>query len=144
MVEIIPAVDVLDGRVVRLVHGDYRRVTVYAEDPVAQARAWTDQGAGLVHVVDLEGARSGSPDRDLWFRLADAALGLMARLGGWLTAGATWLGGRLGAHGRRLFGSRTVEGRRVHGVFARAWPIGTTALWIAVLLTTYVFFYYIA
>lgn len=74
MVEIIPAVDVLDGRVVRLMHGDYRRVTVYAEDPVAQARAWTDQGASLVHVVDLEGARSGSPDRGLWFRLADAGV----------------------------------------------------------------------
>ena len=77
-------------------------------------------------------------------RLADASLALMTRLGGGLTAGATWLGGKLGAHGRRLFGSRTLDGRRVHGVFARAWPIGTTALWIAVLLTTYVFFYYIA
>jgi multicomponent Na+:H+ antiporter subunit D len=78
------------------------------------------------------------------FRLADASLALMTRLGGGLAAGATWLGGKLGAHGRRLFGSRTLDGRRVHGVFARAWPIGTTALWIAVLLTTYVFFYYIA
>ena len=78
------------------------------------------------------------------FRLADASQRLLARLGGVLAAGASRLGGRLGEHGRRLFGSRTMDGRRVHGVFARAWPIGTTALWIAVLLTTYVFFYYIA
>jgi len=77
------------------------------------------------------------------FRLADASLGLLARLGDLLAAGAAWMGGRLGAQGRRLFGSRTMDGRRVHGVFARAWPIGTTALWIAVLLTAYVFFYYI-
>lgn len=53
------------------------------------------------------------------------------------------LGGRLGRRGRRWFGSETVGGRRVYGVFASAWPIGTTALWIAVLLTAYVFFYYL-
>ena len=55
MIQIIPAVDVLDGRVVRLMHGDYAQVTVYADDPVAQAREWTDAGAALVHVVDLQG-----------------------------------------------------------------------------------------
>ena len=76
-------------------------------------------------------------------RLADAAQRGLARLGDLLASGTAWLGGRLGEHGRRLFGSRAVEGRRVHGVFARAWPIGTTALWIAVLLTAYVFFYYV-
>jgi len=77
-------------------------------------------------------------------RLADSSRMALARLGDVLTAGTSWLGGRLGELGHRLFGSRTRDGRRVHGVFARAWPIGTTALWIAVLLTTYVFFYYIA
>jgi multicomponent Na+:H+ antiporter subunit D len=51
---------------------------------------------------------------------------------------------RLGRGGRRYFGSRVEDGRQVHGVFARAWPIGTAALWIAVLLTAYVFFYYLA
>jgi multicomponent Na+:H+ antiporter subunit D len=51
---------------------------------------------------------------------------------------------RLGRGGRRYFGSRVEDGRQVNGVFARAWPIGTAALWIAVLLTAYVFFYYLA
>jgi multicomponent Na+:H+ antiporter subunit D len=51
---------------------------------------------------------------------------------------------RLVRGGRRYFGSRVEDGRQVHGVFARAWPIGTAALWIAVLLTAYVFFYYLA
>ena len=57
--EVIPAVDILGGRVVRLYQGDYTRATVYDEDPVAVAAAWVTGGASRVHVVDLEGARSG-------------------------------------------------------------------------------------
>jgi phosphoribosylformimino-5-aminoimidazole carboxamide ribotide isomerase len=74
MVQIIPAVDVLDGRVVRLMHGDYDRVTVYADDPVARAAAWVEEGAPLVHVVDLAGARSGDPDSRLWELLTEAGV----------------------------------------------------------------------
>lgn len=80
MLQIIPAVDVLDGKVVRLMHGDYDRVTVYGEDPVSQALEWMRQGAELVHVVDLEGARSGAPDESLWRRFADA--GVVFQVGG--------------------------------------------------------------
>ncbi len=54
------------------------------------------------------------------------------------------LGQRLSRDGRRYFGSRIEDGQQSHGLFARAWPIGTTALWIAILLTAYVFFYYLA
>ncbi len=64
-------------------------------------------------------------------------------LGSVLGATLARLGAHLGKHGRHYFGSRSESGRQIHGVFARAWPIGTTALWIAVLLTAYVFFYYI-
>ena len=64
--QIIPAVDVLEGTVVRLLRGDYDRVTAYSDDPVVAARAWVEQGAELVHVVDLAGARSGTPDQELW------------------------------------------------------------------------------
>lgn len=78
--QIIPAVDVLDGNVVRLMHGDYDRVTIYGDDPVAQSREWMRQGAELVHVVDLEGARSGDPDGALWERLAEA--GVAFQVGG--------------------------------------------------------------
>ncbi len=80
MLQIIPAVDVLDGKVVRLMHGDYDRVTVYGEDPVSQALEWMSQGAELVHVVDLVGARTGEPDRSLWQRLADS--GVAFQVGG--------------------------------------------------------------
>lgn len=76
--EIIPAVDVLDGKVVRLLRGDYARVTEYGSDPVQAARSWIEQGAERVHVVDLEGARSGSPSFELWERLAASGVAFQA------------------------------------------------------------------
>ncbi|MDR5708594.1 MAG: HisA/HisF-related TIM barrel protein, partial [Armatimonadota bacterium] len=51
---ILPAVDLLDGRVVRLRQGDYRQATVYGEDPVEVARRWRAEGAEWLHVVDLD------------------------------------------------------------------------------------------
>ena len=57
--EVIPAIDLREGRVVRLRQGDYARETVYHIDPVALARGYADEGARRLHVVDLDGARSG-------------------------------------------------------------------------------------
>ncbi len=57
--ELIPAIDILGGRVVRLFKGDFDQVTSYADDPVAQARLFAEQGATRIHVVDLDGARTG-------------------------------------------------------------------------------------
>lgn len=84
--EIIPAVDVLDGRVVRLLRGDYARVTQYGSDPVEAARHWIEEGAERVHVVDLNGARTGEPDLSLWRRLAEA--GVVFQAGGGLRTAA--------------------------------------------------------
>src|SRR3954452_6250942 len=58
-IEVIPAVDVLGEEAVRLERGDYDSVVERAEDPVALARRWADAGAGRIHLVDLDGARSG-------------------------------------------------------------------------------------
>ena len=58
---VFPAIDILGGRAVRLAQGDYNRVTVYNEDPVAQARTFAEQGAKWIHIVDLDGAREGVP-----------------------------------------------------------------------------------
>lgn len=58
---VFPAIDILGGRAVRLAQGDYDRVTVYNEDPVAQAADFAAQGAEWIHVVDLDGARDGVP-----------------------------------------------------------------------------------
>ncbi|MBX7196837.1 MAG: 1-(5-phosphoribosyl)-5-((5-phosphoribosylamino)methylideneamino)imidazole-4-carboxamide isomerase [Sandaracinaceae bacterium] len=62
--ELVPAIDLLDGRVVRLHQGDYARVTVYAEDALAEAARFRDAGARRLHVVDLEGARTKASATD--------------------------------------------------------------------------------
>lgn len=59
--EVIPAIDLREGRCVRLFQGDYARETRYSDDPVAVARRWRDLGAPCLHVVDLDGARAGAP-----------------------------------------------------------------------------------
>ncbi len=59
--ELIPAIDLLDGNVVRLAQGDFNRATVYTTDPVAVARHWVGEGATRLHIVDLDGARAGRP-----------------------------------------------------------------------------------
>jgi phosphoribosylformimino-5-aminoimidazole carboxamide ribotide isomerase len=60
-VKIIPAVDIKDGRCVRLSQGLADQETVYSDDPVAMACHWDEEGASLVHVVDLDGAFNGQP-----------------------------------------------------------------------------------
>ena len=59
---LLPAIDILDGRAVRLAKGNYSQVTVYNDDPVDQARKFEAQGATWIHVVDLDGARTGVPE----------------------------------------------------------------------------------
>ena len=58
--EIIPAIDLLDGRVVRLYQGDYNRETIFSTDPIDTAKKWQDLGASRIHIVDLNGAKEGS------------------------------------------------------------------------------------
>jgi len=58
---IIPAIDLKDGRCVRLLQGDMDRSTVFSDDPVSVALRWEDKGAELIHVVDLDGSFAGSP-----------------------------------------------------------------------------------
>jgi len=56
-----PAIDILDGKAVRLLKGEYDRETRYFDDPADAARQWADGGAEYIHVVDLDGARTGEP-----------------------------------------------------------------------------------
>lgn len=60
---IIPAIDLLDGKCVRLFKGDYNQVTVYSDDPVAMARSFVASGAKRIHLVDLDAARGGKNNR---------------------------------------------------------------------------------
>ena len=58
---IIPAIDIKNGKCVRLAQGDFDRVTLYADNPVDVALAWAQKGAELIHIVDLDGSVAGSP-----------------------------------------------------------------------------------
>ena len=61
MIDLYPAIDLREGKVVRLLQGDYGQQTTYGDDPVAVARSFAEAGAAWIHVVDLDAARSGSP-----------------------------------------------------------------------------------
>ncbi len=94
---IIPAIDLRGGRCVRLRQGDYDRETVYADDPAAVALEWQRQGAELVHLVDLDGAKLGRPVNLEVVREVLARVDVPCQLGGgirdqetleaWLAAG---------------------------------------------------------
>jgi len=58
---IIPAIDLRDGKCVRLIQGDFGKATIYSGNPLDVARRWEDQGAERIHIVDLDGSRTGSP-----------------------------------------------------------------------------------
>jgi phosphoribosylformimino-5-aminoimidazole carboxamide ribotide isomerase len=78
---ILPAIDILDGKAVRLMQGRLDAVTVYNDDPVEQARSFIDKGAEWIHVVDLDGAVLGEPKNiDLVHRIVE--LGVPVQTGG--------------------------------------------------------------
>ncbi|HEX6266596.1 MAG TPA: 1-(5-phosphoribosyl)-5-[(5-phosphoribosylamino)methylideneamino]imidazole-4-carboxamide isomerase [Burkholderiales bacterium] len=81
---VIPAIDLKDGRCVRLKQGDMKTATVFSDDPVAMARHWAAQGARRLHVVDLNGAIAGRPKNDKVIREMIAAVGdtMPIQLGG--------------------------------------------------------------
>ena len=98
---IVPAVDLRDGRCVRLVQGRADAETTFSDDPVAMARRWSDLGAPRLHVVDLDGAFAGSPQQiPLIGKIAAAVAPVPVEVGGGLrdelavetvlSAGATW------------------------------------------------------
>jgi phosphoribosylformimino-5-aminoimidazole carboxamide ribotide isomerase len=77
-----PAIDLRDGRCVRLLQGDYARETVFSDDPVAMARRFVDQGARRLHIVDLDGAKAGDAvQAGLIARMVSAA-GVPCQVGG--------------------------------------------------------------
>jgi len=72
---VIPAIDLKDGRCVRLKQGDMKTATVFSDDPVAMAKHWAAQGARRLHIVDLNGAIAGRPKNEKVIREMIAAVG---------------------------------------------------------------------
>jgi phosphoribosylformimino-5-aminoimidazole carboxamide ribotide isomerase len=79
-----PAIDIRDGKAVRLLQGDYDRETAYDDDPVEAALRWEGEGASWLHVVDLDGARAGEPVNLAHVHRIVAAVGIPVQLGGGL------------------------------------------------------------
>lgn len=79
---VIPAIDLKDGKCVRLEQGLMERDTVFNDNPGAQARAWQDQGAELLHIVDLDGAFAGEPKNRSAIEAIVAAISIPSQLGG--------------------------------------------------------------
>lgn len=79
---ILPAIDIRGGRCVRLLQGDYSKETVYSDSPVDQALKWRDEGARILHIVDLDGAKEGRPVNLEVFRKICAAIDIPCELGG--------------------------------------------------------------
>jgi phosphoribosylformimino-5-aminoimidazole carboxamide ribotide isomerase len=82
MMTFYPAIDIKDGSCVRLLRGDMDAATVYGTDPVAQANAFEKAGAGWLHLVDLNGAFSGTPVNDEVVTKVVQAISLPVQLGG--------------------------------------------------------------
>ncbi len=80
--KLYPAIDLRDGNCVRLYQGDYDQQTTYGDDPVAQAKAFVAEGAEIVHVVDLDAAKSGEPTNRPVIGAICAALDVPVQVGG--------------------------------------------------------------
>jgi len=79
---ILPAIDILESKVVRLARGDYGKVTIYHDDPVEQARSFEAEGATWIHMVDLDGARTGNPTNHGIIREIIRSTNLKVEVGG--------------------------------------------------------------
>lgn len=82
MLQLLPAIDLLEGRCVRLRQGNYDDSTVFSDDPVEMALRWRDEGAERLHLVDLDGAKAGRPVNQDVVRRIITATGLPCQLGG--------------------------------------------------------------
>ena len=86
--ELIPAIDLYQGRCVRLLHGDFDKVTDYPDSPEQLLRAYRDAGAATLHVVDLDGAREGRPVNSAILATLAAQGGMEVQVGGGLRTAA--------------------------------------------------------
>jgi len=117
-----PAIDLKDGKAVRLLRGDMEKATVFNDDPAAQARAFAEAGCAWLHLVDLNGAFAGQPVNGAAVEAILAATALPAQLGGGIRDMATieaWIERGLA---RVILGTVAVENPGLVREAARAFP----------------------
>ncbi len=128
---IIPAIDIRGGKCVRLFQGDYGKETVYAEDPVEMARRWIAEGAGVLHLVDLDGAREGAPrNRETIGRILKIS-SIPVQIGGGIRALADMEDYLTSGASRVILGTAAYADPEILGAACRRWP-GQIAVDIAV------------
>jgi phosphoribosylformimino-5-aminoimidazole carboxamide ribotide isomerase len=118
---VIPAIDLLEGKAVRLHQGRYDAVTVYDEDPPARARAWRGKVPWL-HVVDLEGAREGRPVQREQVRAVIDAFGPGVEVGGGVRTRESFEAYRALGAGRVVLGSAAVKDPELVRALALEYP----------------------
>lgn len=121
---VFPAIDLKNGKVVRLAEGDMARATIYSEDPVAQALAFAEAGAEHLHVVDLDGAFAGESRNRVAVEAIVAAFPGYVQLGGGIRtpdAVAGWFG--LGV-ARVVIGTAALKNPQFVKDMAREWENG--------------------
>jgi phosphoribosylformimino-5-aminoimidazole carboxamide ribotide isomerase len=85
---LLPAIDILDGKAVRLAQGEFDQQTIYDQDPLHAALRWVRAGARALHIVDLDGARTGEPANLEHVRRIAAEVGVPVQVGGGLRSAA--------------------------------------------------------
>ncbi len=119
---IFPAVDIKDGRAVRLKQGKADQETVFSHDPVGMARHWQEQGSAWLHVIDLDGAFSGLPvNRDLIHRIC-SSLSIPVQLGGGIRDIKTAKAYLDGGVERLIIGTIALENPAVFSDLCQAFP----------------------
>ena len=119
---VYPAIDLKDGRCVRLVRGEMKSATVFNDDPAAQARAFAGAGAAWIHVVDLDGAFAGKPKNAAAVEAIVKAAPVKVQLGGGIRDEATleaWLGKGVA---RVVLGTAAVKTPNLVRAACRRWP----------------------
>jgi phosphoribosylformimino-5-aminoimidazole carboxamide ribotide isomerase len=128
---IVPAIDIRGGRCVRLVQGDYDRETVFGDNPAMMADRWIREGARALHLVDLDGAKSGRSDNEIAVEailnvaakaLSCADTEIVTDLGGGIRdadAASRWLDAGVD---RAIFGTAAVNEPQVVGEASRRYP----------------------
>lgn len=120
--QIWPAIDLRGGKCVRLQQGDYQRETVFADDPLIMARKWKDAGTKYLHLVDLDGAKDGSPVNGAVIQRIVQETGLICQVGGGVRSEETivrLLG--LGLH-RVIVGTRALKDPEWFATMADRFP----------------------
>ena len=124
---LFPAIDLLEGRAVRLHKGDRKSAKIYTDDPAAQARAFVEQGASVLHVVDLDAAFGGKRQLALIEKIARAAAPALVQVGGGIrdlrSAEETLKAGA----GRVILGTAAVEKPQLAGAAVALFGEGRVA-----------------